>query len=387
MNISAPWYMALLCCVILSFTACQSDAERTFITKQIDDLKSNYAPDRRTARFDIEVEFSDGTYQLSGQTTSAAARDALLNKLDSADVAYDSRIATYPDSSVGDKSWGVVRVSVCNIRSEPRHSAELATQELLGTIVRVLYKKGEWYLVQTPNQYLGWLDHGGFVALTEREKNHWIDLPKLVFRQPSGWIYEKPDAKANVVSDITAGGVVHEKSRSGNYSGVELPDGREGFIITGNTLNSGETLADDIIYTAQRFLGVPYLWGGTSSKGFDCSGYTKTIYSLHGYLLPRDASQQVRVGEDIDTDKSWKNLIAGDLLFFGNYREDGSERITHVAMYLGNSKIIHAAGRVKIESLNPADPDFANDRYDTFMRARRMIVDGQTAQGVLPLVN
>lgn len=372
--------------ILLSFLlvfSCQTDKYSAFISSRVDQLQKIFAPDRRTDRFDITVDYQNEAYVLTGQTTSIEARDALIKSLDSANINYRNLISTYPDSSAGVETWGVVRISVCNIRSEPRHSAELATQELMGTVLRVLSKKGEWFLVQTPNRYLGWLDHGGFIALTESEVNHWKNLPKRVFHQPSGWIYEEPDMNAFVVSDITAGGIVHEKSRSGKFSSVELPDGRSGFMLTANSLDLDGGYPEELVHTAQKFLGVPYLWGGTSSKGFDCSGYTKTIFALHGFLLPRDASQQVRVGEHIETDKTWKNLIAGDLLFFGSYRDDGSERITHVAMYLGNNKIIHAAGRVKIESLNPEDPDFANDRYDSFIRARRMVSNGLAATGVL----
>ncbi len=374
-------YICISLAILLS--NCTTDKYSPEINSTIDVLKQSYAPDRRTDRFDVEISQVGATYILSGQTTSIEARDQLINKLDSLSIPFKDRIITLPDSSVGLATWGVVHLSVCNIRSEPKHSGELATQEVMGTVLRVLSKKGEWYLVQTPNRYLGWLDHGGLITMTDNEINHWNSQTKRVSYQPTGWVYQLPDVSSPTVSDLVAGSVVIEKGVKGKFAAVELPDGRSGYIATQNSLVLNRGNEVDLVESAKRFLGVPYLWGGTSAKGFDCSGFTKTIYSLHGYLIPRDASQQVRVGKQIKTDKSWSNLIPGDLLFFGSYRADGSERITHVAIYMGGGKIIHAAGRVKIESLNPSDPDFANDRYDTFIKAKRMVEEGTGQAGVI----
>jgi cell wall-associated NlpC family hydrolase len=365
--------------ILLLLSSCTNSRQLDDIKSSINQLKKTYAPDRRTDRFDVDVMASGDQYVISGHTTSVKARDLLLQKLDSVGIVYRDDIITYPDSTVGDQTWAVVPLSVCNIRSEPKHSGELATQELMGTVLNVLSRQDEWYLVQTPNRYIGWLDHGGLVPMTESQIIHWKEQTKHIYMLASGWVYEQADVNSPVVSDIVAGATVIDKNNAvGLFSEVELPDGRSGYLLKGNTLVTSPGDTNDLVATARHFMGVPYLWGGTSSKGFDCSGFSKTIYALHGFLLPRDASQQVRVGILIETDKTWKNLIPGDLLFFGHYREDGSERITHVAMYMGDGKIIHAAGRVKIESLNPKDPDFANDRYDTFIKAKRMVKDGRS---------
>jgi len=135
--------------------------------------------------------------------------------------------------------------------------------------------------------------------------------------------------------------------------------------------------SENVIRTARRFFGVPYLWGGTSAKGFDCSGFTKTVYFLNGVLLPRDASQQVMVGSIIDTGVDMENLNTGDLLFFGSKATPEQEaRVTHVAIYLGRKKFIHSSGDVRINSFDPSDPDFSKYRLGTFLHARRIIGAG-----------
>lgn len=379
--------LSIIFSLLLLLVACGKNETLDEINSVIAAAKSDYAPDKRTVYFDVKAEQKGDAYILSGETSSLDAREAIVNTLKEKNISFTNKVTTLPDSTVGNQLWAVVDVSVCNIRSKPKHSAELATQELMGTKLRVLSRLNpDWYYVQTPNKYLGYLDAGAIVRMNATQINEWESKKKLLYLQPSGWIYEKPDVTSAIVSDVTAGTLLVDRNNvvSGLHE-VALPSGRSGYVLAENILVTNPGEGRDLVNTAKRFLGVPYLWGGTSSKGFDCSGYTKTIYGLHGYLLPRDASQQVHAGELIDTDKTWKNLIPGDLLFFGNHREDGSERITHVAIYMGDGRIIHAAGRVKIESLNPNHSDFSQHRYDTFMKAKRMVTNGVANDGILAI--
>ena len=124
-------------------------------------------------------------------------------------------------------------------------------------------------------------------------------------------------------------------------------------------------------------MGIPYLWGGTSVKGMDCSGFTKTVYRLNGLELSRDASQQVQQGTLIETQQGdFSQLRPGDLLFFGQPANAGqAERVVHVGMWIGNNEFIHASGKIRVSSFSSTAPNFDEYELKRFLRAKRMITN------------
>ena len=161
---------------------------------------------------------------------------------------------------------------------------------------------------------------------------------------------------------------------------VEFPDGRKGYIQKKSLINFNKWTSrpkptrSNILATAHQLLGRPYLWGGTSSKAMDCSGFTKTVFFAHQMILPRDASQQVKTGSLITTQiEELEKVSPGDLLFFGRIEKE-REKVTHVGIYIGDGKMIHSGdGKVQIQSLNPKHDDYVEKRRKSFLRAKDML--------------
>lgn len=354
--------------------SCQSNKDRKYVEEVIAELKMEYAPDKRVAIWDIHYEKG----VLKGETNLRGAYEKLLITLEGQNINFSDRIEVLPTAGLGDKIFALVTISVANIRSEPKHSAELATQALMGTPLKVLKGENNWYLVQTPEGYISWVDAAGIQLLSDGEMAKWEERPKVVSTEMIGYIYEN-DEEAEPISDITAGNIVALLEETEFSFEVQLPDGRRGFVPKLSMLpfeewvSSRELSDENLIRTAKNMMGVPYVWGGTSPKGVDCSGFTKTIYFLNGMVIPRDASQQVNEGEEVDTEKNWSNLEVGDLLFFGRLATaDQPERVVHVGMWIGNDSFIHSRGRVRISSFNPEDPNFDEFELNRYLRTKRI---------------
>lgn len=359
------------------------------IKKKLEELKKSFAPDKRVAVFNIEASESGENIVLSGETNLPHIKERLFPELEKSNL-IDS-IKLLPGDDLGENIFGVVNVSVANMRSTPEHSAELSTQALLGTPLKVLKKKGGWYLVQTPDEYLGWMDDDGFTLMNQPQLEEWKSSKKVLYTERYGLAYSSADLKSLPVSDLTEGNILKWISSQNNFLQVEFPDGRKAFIPSAGGKEYAVWISElspsenNIINKAFTFLGVPYLWGGTSAKGVDCSGFTKTVFYLNGIILPRDASQQVHTGELVDTENGFEKLKPGDLLFFGTKAsETNKEKIIHVGIYIGNMEFIHSSGMVKVNSLDKKAPNFSEYRFRTFVKAKR-ILNNPNAKGIQTL--
>jgi len=276
-----------------------------------------------------------------------------------------------------DELFGLVNVSVCNIRSSPAHSAELITQALMGTPVKIIKTQAGWYFLITPESYEGWVDKGAIGKMNTREFEEWKGSDRIICLAKYGEIYADTGSM-RIISDFVAGSIIKVSIIGNGYYHVVLPDGRKGYLDKNNatvfkqwmlTISPEE---ENLKTLAESFTGIPYLWGGTSVKSFDCSGFVKTVYYLNGVILKRDASQQFKHGIKLEKNAYPDSLRTGDLLFFG-FIKDGAPHPTHVGMYIGNTEFIHASGMVKVNSLDSTMINFSRGRKDTFLGVRRII--------------
>jgi len=358
-------------------------------TKLISGLKSvsrsiqeQYAPDKRVAIFNINFDYSDDKIIVTGKTDKKEAYLKLLDSLKSLEVKFINKIRVLPDTTVSNKKYAVARNSVINIRSAPKHSAELGTQGLLGMSLKVLDKEGDFYRIQTPDKYISWVDKGGITLMNKEELDQWDNNKKIIYTKNFGYVYANKSTNASIVSDISLGGILKLVSLHPNYVKVAYPDNRVGFIKRDealmydawlDNLNPTESNVEKIAKTMEGF---PYLWGGTSAKGMDCSGFTKMVYLMNGFIIPRDASQQIHAGKKVDVNLNFSDLQKGDLLFFGKKATlNKQQRVTHVGIWLGNNKqeFIHASGNVHVSSMDANHPLYDEYNKNRYLGSRRYL--------------
>jgi hypothetical protein len=296
--------------------------------------------------------------KVKGETNLPDGKKQILQLLTNKGIQFTDSIRVLPDATLGDKIWGLATLSVSNMRAKPDDAAELVSQALMGTPMKVLDYQEGFYRVQTPENYIGWMGEKELQRITETQLELWKKSNRYFFNRINGNVFSSPDKKKTVISDLVLGDILEVKGVSKGFYQVQFPDGRIGFVkksdcISWQDWTDRKPDVNATIKTACQMMGVPYLWGGSSAKATDCSGLTKIAYFSQGIILARDASQQARYGEHVDF-TNYKNLQIGDLLFFGR----NAQRVTHVGIYLGNDEYLNASGYVRINSLDPKDPRF-----------------------------
>jgi len=268
------------------------------------------------------------------------------------------------------EQYGVVNISVCNLRRTADFDAEMVSQALLGTPVHIRQistGSNKWPEVQTPDGYTGWVHYAAVTLMTKREYHAWNKAEKAVVTALHGLVYEKASKKSATISDVVAGDRLKLLKERAGWLKVQFPDGRIGYIEKCNAKTERkwrkqlDQSPEAILQSARSMLGFPYIWAGMSPKGMDCSGFVRAVLFMHDIIIPRDAGPQSRVGERIsDMDL----LQPGDLVFFGRMSGD-TPKVSHVGFYLGEGRFIHSLGLVQIGSFLKDDP-----KYDAFNTGR-----------------
>lgn len=357
------------------------------LRQKSDEVQLRFIPDKRVGVFDVFFDVSGKNVKVKGKTTSSEAQVMLHEELLKAGYAVQDSLLVLPDTAaLAHHIYGIVNVSVCNMRGSDDFSSEMMTQGLLGMPVNVL-ERTSWYRVQTPDNYIGWVHRAAIVPMNKETYNAWNSADKIIVTSHYGFTYEQPDARSQSVSDVVSGDRLKWEGTERGYYKVSYPDGRKAYLSSAISQPEKEwrkALKQDaasIIRTAKTLLGVPYLWAGTSSKGMDCSGYVRTVLLMHDIIMPRDASQQAYVGQHIDIAPDMDNLLPGDLIFFGRKAtSERKERVVHVAIYLGGKKFIHAQGDVRINSFDAGDTDYDEYNLSRLLFATRFLSSIGTAE-------
>lgn len=240
---------------------------------------------------------------------------------------------------------GVITVNIANMYLNANVKSEVVSQAIIGTTCAVKLNKEGWYNIQLPDTYLGWVPAETIRFYTKQDqpyasRGHVATIANLFAN-----INEGPSVDSPLMTTVTIGVTleVPDMVTQDGWLHVRLPDGQIGWIQQGDVIvdNAPYLFArgkrSDFVATAKKFLGLPYRWGGVSPFGIDCSGLAQLVYRLNGITILRDAGIQQGMKEFAPVPKA--KLQPGDLIFFGN---PATKNITHVGIYIGAGKFIHA---------------------------------------------
>ena len=234
-------------------------------------------------------------------------------------------------------TFAICHLTLIPLRKEPDELSEMVSQLLFGETVEILGTKGSWSHVRTHfDNYKGWVTSKMLTQISEEDLNAYQAAQKVYLNEP---VCKVSVADANLPVTYMAGGsTLLEKDNR-----LILGDHTLGIDHAATLHRNGDKV--DIIGTALKFLNTPYLWGGRTVFGIDCSGFTQLVFKMNGMVLPRDAYQQADLGTLVH---SVEDAQPGDLAFF----ELSKGKIIHTGIILPNREIIHSSGNVHIDRVD-----------------------------------
>lgn len=235
--------------------------------------------------------------------------------------------------------YGVCNLSMAPCRAEASDKSEIVTQLLFGELIKVYEKKQSWYRVKTqPDGYECFIDEKQFEFIEEDVFHHLKKSTPFITSDIAQVVTRISDHQ---IIPIVMGSTIFELSNDHQFM-----IGDQVYNFEGNTIDLQHKIPKvQLKENAFMYLNAPYLWGGRSPFGIDCSGFVQLVYKMNGINLPRDASQQSKIGQTLSFIEEAEE---GDLAFFDN--DEGN--IIHVGIMLENNRIIHASGKVRIDRID-----------------------------------
>ena len=248
--------------------------------------------------------------------------------------------------------------NIANIHIIPQKKSEVGSQAIYGTFIKILKEENNWSFIKTPDKYLGWVLRKNIISkfskylktpIIGKINSLWAHIHFVEDTTPYPPIITLPfDTRVEVLSE--------EEELSNRWIKVKLLDGKIGFAQSMDFSFDNKLLTiDEMVKFSKNFLNTPYYWGGNSSFGFDCSGFTQMLYKQMGVNIPKDSfNQAINLNlNDVDIN----DIKKGDLVFFSC----NNIRITHVGLYLGNDKFVHAGA-----GLNNTKPKIQISKLSTY---------------------
>jgi len=264
----------------------------------------------------------------------------------------------------------VVTKNVLNLYAGPSPDTELVTQVLMGEPVWILEELGEWARLRAwEESFSGWALRRWL--LDRPEDDPYASKAEVgVVRALISDVRSRPYLYSDVLTKAVISTTLEVLGQHGRWAAVSLPSGQTGYLkATDIYLTKRDErlppLPDQMIRTAKRFIGVPYLWGGTSPFGLDCSGFVQLVYRIHGIRLPRNSASQATFEKAEPVRRA--DLAPTDLVFFAAEADKG--KVTHVGIWLGGDRFIHSAGGIGVTI-----SELAEERYDSIYWGARRVV-------------
>jgi len=237
------------------------------------------------------------------------------------------------------KKYGIALISIIPIRKEPSDASEMTSQMLFGEVYEIMETTPDWYkIVNLYDNDSGWMDKKMFTGIDQED----------FANNSSAYILTSPYAQIESVSDhvkqnIVAGSVLFNFNES--KKAFSISTHKYKIISQLKPSEISDNIRENILHTTQIYMHAPYLWGGKTPFGIDCSGFTQMVYKINSLILPRNAQQQYEVIKD---DVSLINALPGSLAFFSK----GDKKVSHVGILIGNTQIIHASGHVRVDFID-----------------------------------